>query len=144
MDSINSNITNENNETFNFGVLNGVRGFFTNPSRADDSFVPFKNLYEGTFTSIAEQDVTVNIGFRPSLLIVESCYTSGAQYPMLAFYYSKRSTTKFIGLRKGQSSWTGEFSDIGVSKYYIRAITDTGFVFKTTNASATARWIAMK
>ena len=28
-------------ESFNFGSLNGVRGFFTNPSRADDSFVPF-------------------------------------------------------------------------------------------------------
>ena len=28
-------------ESFNFGSLNGVRGFYTNPSRADDSFVPF-------------------------------------------------------------------------------------------------------
>ena len=31
------------NESFNFGSLNGVRGFFTNPSKADDSFVPFKS-----------------------------------------------------------------------------------------------------
>ena len=30
-------------ESFNFGSLNGVRGFFTNPSKADDSFVPFKS-----------------------------------------------------------------------------------------------------
>lgn len=29
-------------ESFNFGSLNGVRGFFTNPSKADDSFIPFK------------------------------------------------------------------------------------------------------
>lgn len=28
-------------ESFNFGSLNGVRGFFTDPSKADDSFVPF-------------------------------------------------------------------------------------------------------
>ena len=28
-------------ESFNFGSLNGVRGFFTNPSKADDSFIPF-------------------------------------------------------------------------------------------------------
>ena len=35
---------NENNESFNFGVKDGVRGFFTNPSRADDSFVPFKRV----------------------------------------------------------------------------------------------------
>lgn len=32
-------------ESFNFGSLNGVRGFFTNPSKADDSFVPFKTSY---------------------------------------------------------------------------------------------------
>lgn len=30
-------------ESFNFGSLNGVRGFFINPSRADDSFIPFKS-----------------------------------------------------------------------------------------------------
>lgn len=31
-------------ESFNFGSLNGVRGFFTNPSKADDSFVPFNHI----------------------------------------------------------------------------------------------------
>ena len=41
--SHNQSLTNENNESFNFGVKDGVRGFFTNPSRADDSFVPFSN-----------------------------------------------------------------------------------------------------
>ena len=30
-------------ESFNYGVLDGVRGFYTNPSRADDCFVPFKS-----------------------------------------------------------------------------------------------------
>lgn len=43
IEELNSSLTNENSETFNFGVKDGVRGFFTNPSRADDSFVPFKN-----------------------------------------------------------------------------------------------------
>ena len=38
---INSDLTNEDNEKFVFGVKDGVRGFFTNPSRADDCFVPF-------------------------------------------------------------------------------------------------------
>lgn len=38
-------IDSNTSETFNFGSLNGVRGFFTNPSRADDSFVPFKTVY---------------------------------------------------------------------------------------------------
>lgn len=40
---LNDSLTNENNESFNFGVKDGVRGFFTNPSRADDSFVPFRS-----------------------------------------------------------------------------------------------------
>ena len=37
-------LTNENSETFNFGVKDGVRGYYTNPSRADDSFIPFNSL----------------------------------------------------------------------------------------------------
>lgn len=44
-------------ESFNFGSLNGVRGFFTNPSKADDSFIPFKsgvNLSAVTNGYIAE------------------------------------------------------------------------------------------
>lgn len=39
-----SDLTNEDNEKFIFGVKDGVRGFYTNPSRADDCFIPF-NLY---------------------------------------------------------------------------------------------------
>ena len=42
--SHNQSLTNENSETFNFGVKDGVRGFYTNPSRADDSFIPFKSI----------------------------------------------------------------------------------------------------
>ena len=37
-------------ESFNFGSLNGVRGFFTDPSKADDSFVPFKSSTNCTIT----------------------------------------------------------------------------------------------
>lgn len=40
---LNSSLKNENNESFNFGVKDGVRGYYTNPSRADDSFVPFSS-----------------------------------------------------------------------------------------------------
>lgn len=42
---INSSLQDSNtNESFNFGSLNGVRGFYTNPSKADDSFVPFNRI----------------------------------------------------------------------------------------------------
>lgn len=46
IDVVNESLTNEDNETFNFGIKDGVRGFFTDPSRADDSFIPFsQSLY---------------------------------------------------------------------------------------------------
>ena len=41
---LNSNLTNESDEQFVFGVKDGVRGFYTNPSRADDCFIPFKSM----------------------------------------------------------------------------------------------------
>ena len=37
-------VDNATSESFNYGVKNGVRGFYTDPSRADDSFVPFKGM----------------------------------------------------------------------------------------------------
>lgn len=40
---LNSNLTNEDSEQFIFGVKDGVRGFFTDPSRADDCFIPFSS-----------------------------------------------------------------------------------------------------
>lgn len=43
-DTVNSSLKDSTSgESFNFGSLNGVRGFFTDPSKADDSFVPFKS-----------------------------------------------------------------------------------------------------
>ena len=43
VDKLNDSLTNENHESFNFGIKDGVRGFYTDPSRADDSFIPFKS-----------------------------------------------------------------------------------------------------
>ena len=43
-DTVNSSLQDSSSgESFNFGSLNGVRGFFTDPSKADDSFIPFKS-----------------------------------------------------------------------------------------------------
>lgn len=49
VDELNTRLVNENNETFNYGVKDGVRGFFTDPSRADDSFIPFRSGAEIVF-----------------------------------------------------------------------------------------------
>ena len=41
---VTDSLVNENSESFNFGVKDGVRGFFTDPSRADDCFIPFSRV----------------------------------------------------------------------------------------------------
>lgn len=43
VNELNNNLTNEDNEKFIFGKKDGVRGFYTDSSKADDSFVPFKS-----------------------------------------------------------------------------------------------------
>ena len=48
-------------ESFNFGSLNGVRGFFTSPSKADDSFVPFKSDSGITYTKFNDRNSTITI-----------------------------------------------------------------------------------
>lgn len=56
-----SSLKNENNESFNFGVKDGVRGFYTDPARADDSFVPFKSDSGITYTKFNDRNTTITI-----------------------------------------------------------------------------------
>ena len=64
-EQINESLTNESSETFNFGVKDGVRGFYTNPSRADDCFIPFKSgsgwFYTGTVSIAGDISKTITI-----------------------------------------------------------------------------------
>lgn len=60
-DSVYSSLKNENNESFNFGVKDGVRGFYTDPARADDSFVPFKSDSGITYTKFNNRKSTITI-----------------------------------------------------------------------------------
>lgn len=53
-------------ESFNYGVKNGVRGFYTTSSRADDSFVPFKNA---KFITPDNGIQIVDFGFKPQYFI---------------------------------------------------------------------------
>lgn len=80
-----NSLVNENSESFNFGVLNGVRGFFTNPSRADDSFIPFKSAFELLLSETASnQDyitVTVPNGAKEGMLV--SVCSAGTHFTAL-------------------------------------------------------------
>ncbi len=60
---LNSSLQDSNtSESFNFGSLNGVRGFFTNPSRADDSFVPFRQKINSVSTILATGNIVNQSG----------------------------------------------------------------------------------
>lgn len=54
VDEVAERLTNENEETFNFGVKDGVRGFYTNPSRGDDTFIPFSSLSDKVLNAATE------------------------------------------------------------------------------------------
>ena len=83
-------LVNEYNESFNFGVKDGVRGFFTDPSRADDSFIPFKSKL--TCIKIASQ--TGNSTWGNTF----NCATIVPDYQELTvdnFYYRITGRTKY-------------------------------------------------
>lgn len=43
IDELSSNLVNEDGEQFIYGILDGKRGLYTDPSRGADSFIPFKS-----------------------------------------------------------------------------------------------------
>ena len=99
---VSDSLQNENNESFNFGYLNGVRGFFTDPSRADDSFVPFNScfsaihLYDETLTS---QPVYTFKAKNNELTIYTSVYGATASTIDVFVNNSKIKTLSNIGDR---------------------------------------------
>ncbi len=73
------------NESFNFGSLNGVRGFFTNPSRADDSFVPFSTIKTETFSGFttAQKEYSITLSqFPHELICLKSNSGYGVSFPV--------------------------------------------------------------
>lgn len=60
------------NESFNFGSLNGVRGFFTNPSKADDSFIPFKSFKRFYAANVYARttETEYKVGFKPKFFML--------------------------------------------------------------------------
>ena len=119
-DAVDSSLTNESQETFNFGVKDGVRGFFTNPSRADDCFVPFSgNPKYIDSASVVETNNNVTATVTISNLIV------GKKYLLVAVGtgYSVDEIT-LPGDVIGEKS-TLEFSPIGKIKASIWASNST-------------------
>ena len=136
IDEINSSLTNENSETFNFGVLNGVRGFFTNPSRADDSFIPFSGIEEIFFnTSFLEQfdkSMSLKKGVAYELYIHTACNANGSNNVAVSKTSGTVNITEEILNKNGQSG----FSTCTV-KYMLNNITEDSIInARVVNASA--------
>lgn len=74
---LNESLQNENNESFNFGVKDGVRGFFTNPSRADDSFIPFKGTAQLTALECGNMSGTKSFSVSVGNKILVCCNARG-------------------------------------------------------------------
>lgn len=112
-DSVNSSLTNEVAETFNYGMKDGVRGFYTNPSRADDSFVPFKSIkllgrFTGTTIDLSSYgDIQNVIPVIKSMRWYEgaNCITQNMTQTQS---YSFNATTKILTISIGRSygSWS--------------------------------------
>ena len=124
---LNSSLTNENSETFNFGVLNGVRGFFTNPSRADDSFIPFSGIEEIFFnTSILEQfdkSMSLKKGVTYELYIHTACNGNDSNNVVVSKTSGAVNIVEEILNKNGQSGFS-----TCTAKYTLNNITEDSII----------------
>ena len=133
---LSSSLTNENSETFNFGVLNGVRGFFTNPSRADDSFIPFSGIEEIFFnTSFLEQfdkSMSLKKGVTYELYIHTACNANGSNNVAVSKTSGSVNIVEEILNKNGQSGFS-----TCTAKYTLNNITEDSIInARVVNASA--------
>ena len=128
--SLQAKLTNENSETFNFGVLNGVRGFFTNPSRADDCFIPFNSIKKVNMDSLGNKELF--LGFKANFVFIfwESKPT------ICAFYLrNKSSNTVYFIENNNMNART-----IGGSNCPINSITDNSIVLHAWASDQLTEW----
>lgn len=113
---LNNSLTNESAETFNFGILNGKRGFFTDSSRGADTFFPFSS--KETLTPTVLKYFKTNTAW--SYTITEDCYVqiiSPIQTSDSYAYWGK-ITINDIEIDKYNSVNTGASWGGGYSKVY--------------------------
>ena len=107
-------------ESFNFGSLNGVRGFFTNPSRADDSFVPFKR---GDFSTNNLLTTIDALGSYDGQSVVKN-YTvpSDVENVLVVAYSYDNSNYAPTRFKVSAKTSKGQVSDIAYHFYYSCAL----------------------
>lgn len=100
LQTTNQSLTNENSETFNFGVKDGVRGFFTNPLRADDSFIPFKKGGIGSDHDYLFLGGLQKVPFTTNEYSSLSGFVAGRIYPTHLECASRGTTKQIVGTSK--------------------------------------------
>ena len=115
LNKTNSSLTNENNETFNFGVKDGVRGYFTDPSRADDSFIPFKlGVFEllklfsnqsSSSTNASYNTYTFEKDYSTVLIIIQMHDTDNNNDNYCKVFDSQQSGTAWANFKDSETSW---------------------------------------
>lgn len=120
-----------------------MRGFFTNPSKADDSFIPFKNNIDSGKFTIKTGTQTVNLGYRPKILIVFVSATDSLkvnQSRMNIYIDGISQNHKHQGASGGESSYISIDSNVGLT-----SVTDTGFsVSYNVTSTRYVNWFAVK
>ena len=134
-------LTNENNESFNFGVKDGVRGFYTDPSRADDSFIPFSSskIVTGEFNA-GSKVLMIDLGFKPKFL-----YVVNKDFSQLRIYDESYSSEKIFSHTISASE--GAFNSLPNSEANnIQSITDNVFTYGivTSESFKAKRYVAFK
>lgn len=106
VDELADRLTNENSETFNFGIKDGVRGFFTDPSRADDSFIPFTKLQIKDVT-VDSNGTTVELDFEPTYAIATTII-NGVQQGGYTAYLTQTNTMYIFANTTSRTYGAGE------------------------------------
>lgn len=114
---------------FYFDVKDGAYGFYPSASKTASEFVPFggSQVATGTGTLTNNVETTVEVGFRPSIVVMQATRSSNN----LHFSYCKDAPiyTVITALTNNGNSVV-RFTDIpNTTAGTIRNITDTGFVY---------------
>ena len=146
-------LTNEENETLNFGILNGVRGFYTNSSRSEENFYPFLQnvpqiIAEGkvviSATSETGDFLPLEINSAYALIAITVNKTSGAfrcyrERNIYTSYDSSKNTPVYVQFDKG----AGGTATVSFT-YTTTSIEEFGVAIKPSSVTYALRYMLIK
>ena len=146
-------LTNEENETFNFGTLNGVKGFYTDSSRSEENFYPFLQnvpqiVAEGKVvinaTSETGDFIPLEVNTAYTLISITVHKTTGAfrcyrERDIFTSFDSSKNTPVYVQFDKG-SGGTGTVT----FTYTTTSIEEFGVAVKPSSTTYALRYTLIK